>query len=168
MIPFDVNDAALRREFYGRLLFERLERLKSDERARWGDMTAQQMVEHLEWSFEAAVNSIPKEGAPSAAPAARERLMRFLHNDHPTPHGFTNPLLTDGLPPLRHADLAKAIDALRAAVERCVKWWDDSPDTLRLHPVFGPLDADGWSRALFKHSYHHLLQFGLIREERDP
>ena len=34
-----------------------------------------------------------------------------------------------------------------------------------VHPTFGPLAAEEWSRSHFKHVYHHLLQFGLL--ERD-
>jgi hypothetical protein len=31
-----------------------------------------------------------------------------------------------------------------------------------MHPLFGPIGAEEWTRVHFKHAYHHLLQFALI------
>jgi len=49
---FDVNDAELREGFLRREVTSALAKLSDDAVARWGRMTAQQMVEHLIWAFE--------------------------------------------------------------------------------------------------------------------
>ena len=60
-IPFDVNDAELRAAFLGPLMAESLARLRADDPPRWGAMTAQQMVEHLEWVFDASTGRVVLE-----------------------------------------------------------------------------------------------------------
>ena len=77
-----------------------------------------------------------------------------------------NPLLKKGLPPLRFAGIRDAVAALddqvKAFLDRGSRTWQEP----RVHPVFGPLDQGEWSRAHFKHFYHHLLQFDLIEPQR--
>ena len=97
-------------------MWDALAALRADTPARWGRMTAQQMVEHLEWTFACSTGTrsvdcfIPEEHRP--------RYLTFLAHDRPTPQGFENPALTSGLPALAHADLAAAVAALRSEVDR--------------------------------------------------
>ena len=158
-IRFDVNDAALRDVFFRRLLFDALRLLRDDARPSWGRMTAQEMVEHLTWAFELSTG---RARAECRVPdEQREGRQVFLYDNRPTPHDFPNPLLAAGLPPLRHARLAAAIAALRVEVERFLAG-RDATQAMPTHPVFGPLGMEEWARSHFKHTYHHLLQFGLI------
>jgi hypothetical protein len=159
-IPFDVNDPELRETFLRRSLFDALATLRADARPAWGKMTAQQMVEHLAWAFELSTGRAQTE-CP-VPEAKREQLKAFLHDNRPTPHEFANPVLAGGLPPLRHASLAEAVAALKVEAERFLRHAETTPDALHTNPVFGPLSAEEWSRAHFKHGHHHLLQFGLI------
>src|SRR3990170_886444 len=100
-IPFDVNDPAVRDAFFRRDLWAALAPLRDDTRARWGNMTAAQMVEHLAWVFEVSTGRSSVEcGVPEAR---RERWKKFLYDDTPMPREFRNPALVDGLPQLRHA-----------------------------------------------------------------
>ncbi len=158
-IPFDVNDPELRERFLRRLLPDALAALQADARPGWGKMTAQQMVEHLTWAFELSTGLAQTEC--DVPEPQRERLKAFLHDNRPTPHEFMNPVLAAGLPPLRHAGLAEAKAALQVEVERFLQQAGAASGALHTNPVFGPLGAEEWSRAHFKHGYHHLLQFGL-------
>jgi hypothetical protein len=88
----------------------------------------------------------------------------FLFHNRPTPHGFMNPALVAGLPPLRYASLEEAMVALRVELHRFVEQSTDNPQ-LYTHPIFGPIGAAEWARTHFKHGCHHLLQFDLIRTE---
>jgi hypothetical protein len=92
-------------------------------------------------------------------------LKAFLYDNRPTPREFMNPVLTAGLPPLRHKGLAEAVGSLRAAVYHFVHKAASSSDATPTHPVFGPIGMEEWARAHFKHTYHHLLQFGLVEAE---
>ena len=161
-VPFDVNDPAVRDRFFRHDLEQGLAALDERATARWGRMTAQQMVEHLEWGFElstgrAAVEcTVPQE--------RRERFKSFLRDNTPMMHEFRNPVLAAGLPALRHGGLPEARAALAGEVTRFVDYERSAPNAVHTHPVFGPLTAEEWARAHFKHAYHHLLQFGLIEE----
>jgi oxepin-CoA hydrolase / 3-oxo-5,6-dehydrosuberyl-CoA semialdehyde dehydrogenase len=160
--PNDVSDRESREEFLRRGAFDALAALRADTPAEWGRMTAQQMVEHLAWVFEISTGRarvecpVPEE--------KRERYKPFLYDNRPTPREFVNTALVDGLPALRHADLATAIDALRGEVRLFFDHAAEEPDARFAHPVFGPIAAEEWSRSHFKHVRHHLLQFRLIDE----
>ena len=162
MIPFDVNDAAARDRFLRRDFGEALTRLQAGARPRWGAMTAQQMVEHMAWICEVSTGRatvecpVPEE--------KRERYKAFLHNNTPMMREFRNPALAGGLPPLRHPGLPEARAAFAAEVGHFLEDQRAAQSGLHVHPVFGPLTVEEWSRAHFKHAYHHLLQFQLIED----
>ena len=158
--PDDVNDRASREDFLRRGTFDALAALRTDAPAEWGRMTAQEMVEHLAWSFELSTGRASVV-CPVPEPK-RERYKAFLRDNTPMPHEIANPALVAGLPPLRHASLADAIDVLRREVAHYFERAAAEPGARYTHPVFGSLDAEQWSRSHFKHVRHHLLQFRLI------
>jgi len=163
-IRFDVNDPDLRETFLGQLFLDALVALRDDTPPRWGRMTAQQMIEHLAWGFELSTGRAEVE-CPIPE-AKRERMKAFLYDNRPSPHDFVNPALAGGLPPLRYAGLAEAKAALRVEVDRFLDHVRANPGAAHTHPVFGPIGVEEWSRTHFKHAHHHLLQFGLLDEER--
>jgi len=162
-IHFDVNDPQLRDTFLRHFLTEALAPLSADQPPRWGRMTAQQMVEHLLWTFEVSTGRAKVE-CPIPE-ARRERMKAFLYHNTPTPPDFMNPALVEGLPPLRHAGLAEARAALRVEVDRFLEQRTTAPGALHTHPIFGPIGVEEWSRTHTKHGYHHLRQFGLVDDE---
>jgi hypothetical protein len=160
---WSVGDASAREALLRAGMWDALAALRPDTPARWGRMTAQQMVEHLEWTFACSTGActvdcyIPEEHRP--------RYLAFLATDRPTPQAFENPALTSGLPPLAHADLAAALAAMRSEVDRYLALAAEAPDARRMHPLFGPIDAEQWSRTHYKHVRHHFTQFGLYPDE---
>lgn len=163
-LVFEVNDAGVRDALFRRHMFDALKALRADTPPLWGAMTAQQVVEHLLWTFEMSTGRARVE---CRLPDEKRALLRaFLYDNRPTPHGFSNPELVDGLPPLRHPDLDAARRALREEVDRFL---DDAgaipADAVFVHPLFGAIGREEWSRTHFKHTHHHLLQFGLIGGE---
>jgi hypothetical protein len=159
-LRFDVDDDSLRDTFLRTFFFGALDGLRPDSRAAWGAMGAQQMVEHLLWAFEVSTGRAVVECSVPAGQLGR--MKAFLRHNRPTPHDFMNPELREGLPPLAHATLGEAIAALQAEVDHFLLQQRDDHTALRVHPIFGPIALDDWSRAHFKHCAHHLLQFGLI------
>jgi hypothetical protein len=127
-------------------------------------MNAQQMVEHLLWAVEMSTGTIT---APCVVPEMLRQRARdaFLAGDMHTPHHFGHPMLAGGLPPLRFTTVEDASAALRAETALFLSHWDATPAMERVHPIFGGIDMDGWSRSHFKHSFHHLAQFGLLEEQ---
>jgi hypothetical protein len=161
-VPFDVNDTEARARFLRHDLARVLAALDPDARPGWGAMTAQQMVEHLQWGFEVSTGRVTLEC--TVPEAKRARLKPFLFDDTPMRREFRNPALAAGLPALRHAGLSAARAALAAEVSGFLDHERSAPTAVYTHPVFGPITVEEWSRAHFKHAYHHLLQFGLIED----
>jgi oxepin-CoA hydrolase/3-oxo-5,6-dehydrosuberyl-CoA semialdehyde dehydrogenase len=160
--PFDVNDKEIRTAFFDRVLVECIDKLDEHAQPEWGSMTPQHMLEHLLWAFEYSNGIL--DAACRTPEAVLERSRRFLHDNRPTPHEFKNPLLGDIPPPLKFRAFAEAQGALRDANSFFVRIHAGQPETVRVHPIFGPLSLEEWQRSHFKHCYHHLLQFGLIGE----
>jgi oxepin-CoA hydrolase / 3-oxo-5,6-dehydrosuberyl-CoA semialdehyde dehydrogenase len=162
-VRFDVDDASLRDTFLRTFFFGALDGLRPETPARWGRMTAQQMVEHLLWAFDISTGRLV-----IACPVPTdqvERMKRFLFSNRPTPPDFMNPLLEDGLPALRFSSLKEAKGALMVEVDWFLEHQRRDHDAVHVHPIFGPIGMDEWSRTHFKHGCHHLLQFGLIGVE---
>lgn len=159
---FDVNDTDLRDAFLRHEIVSALAELSEDRVARWGRMTAQQMVEHLIWGFELSTGQAQVECTIPAADLPR--MKRFLWSNRPTPQEFMNPALASGLPPSRYANLAQAKASLGQQLERFL---EESVRAAMLytHPIFGPIGYEEWHRTHYKHAHHHLLQFGLIEPE---
>jgi hypothetical protein len=160
-VPFNVNVAKLRQEFLRHDLMEVVWLLDARAPAQWGRMASQHMLEHLLWTFEFSTGDTNVHR--DVPPAVAERTRKFLFDDRPTPHDFKNPLLGDTPPPLRFAALKEAQNALQKAVDRFFDLYSRNPEAIFDHPLFGPLGREEWERALFKHCFHHLEQFGLIR-----
>src|SRR5262249_52888833 len=154
VLKFDVNDADGREAFLRRVLHAALEPLGPDEPARWGGMTAQEMVEHLQWTFEASMGLVVLE-CPTPE-ADRDRMKRFLYSNRPSPREFRTPALAAGLPPLRHAGIAEARAALRAGVDGFLDRLRTRGDERQMHPIFGPISLEEWARTHYKHGVHHL------------
>ena len=158
--PFDVNDERSRAQFLRDVVPSALTLLHDHSLPAWGRMSPQQMVEHLAWGFDLSTGAqvtqcpVPEE--------RRQRLKPFLYSNQPSPQDFMNPVLVSGLPPSCHPSLDAAKEALGAACNRFLEESQSAADVLRVHPLFGPLGHEDWSRVHFKHVFHHLLQFGLI------
>jgi hypothetical protein len=163
IVPFEVNDPSLRKEFLGATVFAALEELSPDQLPRWGRMSPQQMTEHLVWAMEVSNGGLQVECRVPRNLVPRFRA--FLFDDRPARHEFMNPLLRQGLPSLRFAGIREALGALRDQSGVFLDQEDGAWGEPRVHPVFGPLNHEEWTRAHFKHFYHHLLQFDLIGED---
>jgi hypothetical protein len=157
----DVNDAERRQWFLKERLPLALAALTAETPPLWGAMAAQQMLEHLAWTFEISTGRLRVE---CRYPADKQQHFKgFLYVNNPTPRSFANPELVSGLPALRHASLQDARAALQEEVQRFLELLAREPGALHTHPIFGDITVEEWSRTHYKHTYHHLLQFGLIK-----
>jgi oxepin-CoA hydrolase / 3-oxo-5,6-dehydrosuberyl-CoA semialdehyde dehydrogenase len=161
-VPSDVNDAKLREFFLKDSMRQAIAALTEHTLPRWGNMTPQQMIEHLVWAFRCSTGILD---LPCFTPTSiLGRTKRFLYDNRDTPRELKNPAIGEKLPPLQFSTLAEAREALQKEVDHYFKQYQIDPDGHFVHPIFGPLGAEEWQRAHFKHCYHHLLQFGLIED----
>jgi hypothetical protein len=148
-----VADPAVRRALVGRL-----GALRPDTPRRWGTLTAHEMLCHLGDAAEMVLGIRPRA---RSLPPRRRPVARWLGLWTPLrwPHGWpTNPRhdpRREGTRPTEFAaDLRRAV----AGIEGIAAAGPDAVD--RAHGVFGAMSLRDWQRWAYKHTDHHLRQFG--------
>src|SRR4051812_15970511 len=142
-------DASARQELVGRL-----GRLRPDASRRWGKMTAPQMLAHLaDWMLMAS-------GEMRIAP--RRRILRFPPVKQlaiywlPFPKGIpTAPELVARAPmewSVEHATVCERVESFGDLYRR--GQWPE-------HPVFAVMSPAAWGVLGYRHTDHHLRQFGV-------
>jgi hypothetical protein len=134
---------------------ERLARLAPDAVPLWGRMNAPQVVAHLTQATMMASGELPVrfKRTPLRFTPLKQLILYVLPFPKGTP---TAPELLARTPagdwPKETAELRAALDRLHAR-DRSAPW--------PRHPVFGDLSAHGWGVLVYRHTDHHLRQFGV-------
>jgi hypothetical protein len=128
--------------------------LKSDLDRLWGTMTCHQAVCHMTDGFRICSNEIECH-APKGF--FNTSLGRWLAIDSPLPWPKARlkslPVFFTTPPDEYDRDLQILID--------CIERFDRNREqTFGESPAFGKLTGEQWSRLLYRHSDHHLAQFG--------
>jgi hypothetical protein len=133
----------------------RIERLTPDSRAQWGKFTAAQMVAHLNDAMRMATGELPVE--PRRMPIRYFPLKQLILYVLPFPKGA--PTAPELLARCNAADLkTEQREFVKIAEKTAAKPASDQwPD----HPAFGPLTYKAWGKLVFRHTDHHLKQFGV-------
>ena len=139
-------------------LVERLEAVGPESTRRWGSLTAHEMLCHLGDATAMVVGTRPRKVAP---PLRTRRLLKWLGLWSPIrwPRGFAaNPEhdpKAEGTKPSDFAtDLARVIEGLRGVASA------SDAELTPVHGVFGRMSHRDWKRWAYKHTDHHLRQFG--------
>ncbi len=136
-------------------------KLKGDEKAGWGKMNAQQMIEHTSAFFKVSTGKIyfplvtPSEHLP--------KYKEFLLSEKEFRENTKAPVLPEEPLPLHYKSMAEAMDNLEESIKDFFIFFKDDNAKTTLHPVFGELNFDEWILLHHKHVTHHLKQFGLIK-----
>ena len=138
-----------------------INKLKGDEKARWGKMNAQQMIEHVSGFFKVSTQKIH---FPLTTPVEHlPKYKEFLLSEKEFKENTKAPVLPEEPLPLRNSNMQLAIDNLQTDVDDFFIFFKNDPDKKTLHPAFGELNFDEWVQLHHKHVVHHLKQFGLIQ-----
>ena len=141
-------------------LVARLRRLTPEAPRRWGLLTAHEMLCHLGDATAMVLGDRPRV-TPVENRRRRLRSALGLWAPFRWPHGLRtsphyNPHTQGTRPTDFERDLARAIDGLeRLGVERSDAGLEPA------HGFFGTMSAQDWQRWAWKHTEHHLRQFGL-------
>lgn len=135
-------------------LLSRLQALRPDDQRRWGAMTPHQAVCHIidtnEITLGRRLVGEPKQGFMSS------RLGQWLVIDSPMPWPKGKikvpPAFLSTQPGNWDHDVASACEGLRAIAAKTADW----PVSL----VFGALSQRQWQKLAWRHTNHHLCQFG--------
>jgi hypothetical protein len=140
-------------------LIDRLRSLRADSRRRWGTLTPHEMLCHL---GDAAAMVLLKRPRKGTVPLRHRPIVKMLGlwSPMPWPHGWpTNPAhnpKTEGTrPSVFESDLARAIEGIEGIAAA-------APGVLEpAHGFFGRMSTADWQRWAYRHTNHHLRQFGL-------
>lgn len=142
-------DANVRQE-----LLQRLAQLKPDSQRRWGKMSCEQMLRHLNNAAQMVTGELPV--ARMRGPLGLWPLNKLVIYWLPWPQGApAAPELiafdTDAWE--REKEMLLALAQQVAAREHATEW--------PAHPAFGPLSQKDWGRLMYRHLDHHFRQFGV-------
>ncbi|MCF6306348.1 MAG: phenylacetic acid degradation bifunctional protein PaaZ [Flavobacteriaceae bacterium] len=141
---------------------ECLDKLTEDTKPKWGIMTSQHMVEHLELAYRIA--SGESQDFEIATPEKYiDKAQEVLYNYEPMAPGFDFPLHKKGeVETLRHENLQVAKLKMLEAREEYLAFFKENPKAILKNVVFGNLEKFDWYLLERKHLNHHFKQFGLL------
>lgn len=139
-----------------------LAKLTADTKPSFGSLTAQTMVEHLEYTYRIAAGEI--QDFEVVTPEDKlEKVHATLYNYRPFPKGFDFPLAERSkIGVARHEDLETAKQKMLEARAKMLQFFKDNPGARTRHGVFGDLTGYEWHLMNRKHLNHHFGQFGLL------
>ncbi|HEY0701321.1 MAG TPA: DUF1569 domain-containing protein [Candidatus Acidoferrales bacterium] len=150
-----LSDAANRSE-----VLARLKNVRSDSARKWGRMSPQQMLRHLNGSFRGVMSGTPLGLVKVPLPRP---MMRWLALDLPMkwPHGTQTRPENDQV--LKAAPPAAEFSADVSELETLVARFTRSPRDFQwhAHPFFGEMSDADWMRWGYLHMDHHFRQFGV-------
>jgi len=136
-----------------------LEKLNADEKAKWGIMSPQQMVEHF---ADAVKNASGKLLLPVLNEGEKlQKSREFLMSETPFKQNIDTPLIPKEGIPHRQPDLQSAINKLKKELDHFFMVFERNPELKTGNAFFGQLDYNMNIQLLHKHAVHHLKQFGL-------
>jgi len=137
-------------------LLQRLKAIRPESTARWGLMSAHQMVCHLSDSLRMATGH--KRVSPATGPLQRT-IVKWIVLYAPLrwpPGILTRPEIDQAhggtRPEEFAADVAQLESLLALVTAGNVDW--------QAHPIFGRMSGAAWLRWAYLHTDHHLRQFG--------
>src|SRR5690606_35023970 len=139
-----------------------LSKLTSDSKPKWGIMTPQHMLEHLEYTYKIASGEI--QNFEVATPEKiLEKVHASLYNYEKFPRNTKFPSIEkDKLEPLIHADLETAKQKFLEQRAKYLAYFKAHPEAKLKNMVFGELNKYESYLLERKHLNHHFEQFGLL------
>ncbi|HLS12782.1 MAG TPA: phenylacetic acid degradation bifunctional protein PaaZ [Flavobacteriaceae bacterium] len=141
---------------------ELLDKLTEDAKPKWGIMTPQHMLEHMEFTYKIASGEVQDFDIVTPEKIL-DKVHASLYSYEKFPQNSKFPLLEeDELEPLEHADLETAKEKFLEARENYLEYFKENPTATLKNLVFGELNRYEWYLLDRKHLNHHFEQFGLI------
>ena len=137
-------------------------KLTADMKPKWGIMTPQHMLEHLEYTYKIASGEI-QDFEVATPEKILEKVHASLYNYDKFPKHTNFPLLEKNkLADLEHADLETAKQKFQEQREKYVAYYKAHPEAKLKNLVFGELNKYEAYLLERKHLNHHFEQFDLL------
>ena len=133
---------------------KRIASVTSDSVPSWGRMDAKAMLTHLKQSAQMALGELP-------VACKSKRAFQVFPIKHLILHVVPFPKSAPTAPELLAPDTA-SLDAIRSELLSLIERIGTGPreGDGPVHPLFGRLSFREWGVATYKHTDHHLRQFG--------
>ncbi|MBV1888352.1 MAG: aldehyde dehydrogenase family protein, partial [Urechidicola sp.] len=149
-------------EMTDRKIKECLHTLTEETKPKWGNLSPQHMVEHLEYTYRIASGEI-HDFDITTPEKILEKVHNTLYNYKKMPREYDFPLREKSkMGVLKHSDLNTAKQKMLESREDYLTYFKESPDVKLKNTVFGELNRYEWYLQERKHLNHHFEQFGLI------
>jgi hypothetical protein len=138
-------------------LLRRLQTVRPDSAARWGRMSARQMICHLGDAMLVAADQ--KSANPVSSPLKRT-IVKWIALYAPLrwPAGIRT--VTEIDQEIGGTKPQDFVDDVRELETRLRRFAEDRQAMCPTHPIFGPMSRKAWLRWAYLHTDHHLRQFG--------
>lgn len=137
--------------------------LSENSEKKFGIMSPQMMVEHLEEVVRKGLEITDAKDFEQIPEEQTEKLQDWLYTNNKIRPGAQYPLLKEGeTPVLRHKNLDMAKEALLNSLKEFQIYYRENPHAHHYHTKFGMLNKEMWELFQRKHFTHHFEQFGLI------
>ncbi|MDH7447709.1 phenylacetic acid degradation bifunctional protein PaaZ [Aquimarina sp. 2201CG14-23] len=139
-----------------------LAQLTESNKPKWGMMTPQHMLEHVEKTIRIGAGEI--QDFEIATPEKYlEKVQEMVYNHKSMPKGHNHPLMKEGvLEDLVHPDLDTAKAKLVEAMDSFELYFKENPEAITKNAVFGEMNKFEWDLLNVKHLNHHFEQFNLL------
>jgi hypothetical protein len=127
---------------------------------KWGKMSFQHMVEHMVLTLKNANGKLKTK--MKTPPEKIGAFQDFIRSDKAFRENTKSPSFPEEPLPLHFASINEGINKLQGEIKDFVDVYESTPGLKVTNPVFGDLDYELAVDLLYKHSIHHLKQFGLI------
>lgn len=136
-------------------IVSRMRSLSASSNARWGSMNVVSMLQHLSLAARMTLGEL-------TVPSANKRLLQMFPLKHLILYVLPFPKGAKTAPELKPTDAA-SFEEERAALLELLKRIGTGPREGEgpAHPLFGPMSWREWGVATYKHTDHHLKQFGV-------
>jgi hypothetical protein len=135
-------------------LIDRINRLTPQTRPLWGKMNVSQMMAHVQMPMGSAVG-IYKLPRTFLGKMIGPLVKGGMYNEKP----FRRNSPTD--PSFIMTGQEKDFDKEKQNLINLIDNFKDENIVNDVHPFFGKMTKDQWSKAMYKHIVHHLEQFGV-------
>jgi hypothetical protein len=135
-------------------LMARLAALTADSQARWGKFTVTGMVCHLRECARMASGEL-------AVPDACKKLFQTFPLKHLILYVLPFPKGAPTAPALLAASPEEFEAGMRQLAHELDTFLHEDQRPAPAHPLFGPLTRKEWGTLVYKHTDHHLRQFGV-------
>jgi hypothetical protein len=134
-------------------ILTRLRRLKPDAAPQWGTLDAPRMLCHITDALRMALGQIQSRPLHNAITRSIGKFFVVNTSFRPPRGRIKAPGETLSTSPSEWAQDLKTCEELTMCVA--------AGEATAVHPAFGPLTAEEWGRMCWKHTDHHLRQFGV-------